>query len=148
MRECMKIWLFVFLPLLLEYLGMDTIPTWLRSSWGRAIDAYRKSESHHTRSSKGNYMKLLSKMKWLDKSLLSYLLECINWYISLPSLKIKTALRSVLNELDEETEVLPHIKTSKDFEVYEPIVMHPLFQILPWDDNVKPTYELSFKPLL
>ena len=60
-------------------------------------------------------------------------------------MKIKTALRSVLNELDEETEVLPHIKTSKDFEVYEPIVMHPLFQILPWDDNVKPTYELSFK---
>ena len=60
-------------------------------------------------------------------------------------MKIKTALRSVLNELDEETEVLPHIKTSKDFEVYEPIVMHPLFQILPWDDNVKPTYELAFK---
>ena len=60
-------------------------------------------------------------------------------------MKIKTALRSVLNELDEETEVLPHIKTSKDFEVYEPIVMHPLFQILPWDDNVKPEYGLSFK---
>ena len=54
------------------------------------------------------------------------------------------ALRSVLNEEDEEAEILPHIKMSKDFEIYEPITMHPLFSILPWDDNVKPSYDIFF----
>jgi len=59
--------------------------------------------------------------------------------------KVKVALRSVLNELDEETEILPHIKMSKDFEIYEPVTLQPLFTILPWDENTKPNYDVFFK---
>ena len=51
----------------------------------------------------------------------------------------------MLNELDEETEITPHIKMSKDFEVYEPIKVQPPYSILPWDDNVKQTYDLYYK---
>ena len=59
--------------------------------------------------------------------------------------QVKVALRSVLNELDEETEILPHIKMSKDFEIYEPVTLQPIFSILPWDENTKPTYDIYFK---
>jgi len=59
--------------------------------------------------------------------------------------KVKVALRSVLDDDYEETEILPHIKMSKDFEVFEPIIMHPLFSILPWDENKKTSYDLFFE---
>ena len=59
--------------------------------------------------------------------------------------QVKVALRSVLNELDEETEILPHIKAAKDFEIYEPVTLQPFFTILPWDENTKPNYEVFFK---
>ena len=49
------------------------------------------------------------------------------------------------NELDEETEILPHIKAAKDFEIYEPVTLQPFFTILPWDENTKPNYEVFFK---
>ena len=59
--------------------------------------------------------------------------------------QVKVALRSVLNDQDEETEILPHIKMSKDFEIFEPIIMHPLFSILPWDENKKQSYDVFFE---
>ena len=61
------------------------------------------------------------------------------------NVQVRVTLRSVLNEEDEELEILPHVKMSKDFEIYEPIVLRPPIQILPWDDNVKPTYNVAFK---
>ena len=51
----------------------------------------------------------------------------------------------MLNDQDEETEILPHIKMSKDFEIFEPIIMHPLFSILPWDENKKQSYDVFFE---
>ena len=54
-------------------------------------------------------------------------------------------MRSVLTEDDEEIEIVPHIKGSLDFEVYEQVEIQPKETILPWDDNVKPIYNLSYK---
>ena len=67
------------------------------------------------------------------------------FYHKFDFIQVKVALRSVLNELDEETEILPHIKMSKDFEIYEPVTLQPLFTILPWDENTKPSYDVFFK---
>jgi hypothetical protein len=57
---------------------------------------------------------------------------------------VKANLRSVLTPDDEELEIVPHLKGSTDFEVYESVVIKPKETILPWDDNVKPTYSLSY----
>ena len=59
--------------------------------------------------------------------------------------KVKANLRSVLNEEDEEIEIIPHVKGSTDFEVYEKVTMKPTFTLLPWDDNKKPNYTLNYK---
>ncbi len=58
--------------------------------------------------------------------------------------KIKASLRSVLTEDDEELEIVPHVKGSTDFEVYESVVIKPRETILPWDENTKPSYELKY----
>ena len=50
-----------------------------------------------------------------------------------------------MTEDDEEIEIVPHIKGSLDFEVYEQVEIQPKETILPWDDNVKPIYNLSYK---
>ena len=54
-------------------------------------------------------------------------------------------MRSVLTEDDEELEIVPHVKGSLDFEVYEQVTIEPKETILPWDDNVKPVYSLTYK---
>ena len=59
--------------------------------------------------------------------------------------KVKANLRSVLTADDEEIEIVPHIKGSLDFEVYEQVIISPTMTILPWDDNVKPEYHLTYK---
>ena len=46
---------------------------------------------------------------------------------------------------DEEVEIIPHLKGSTDFEVYEQVEIKPLLTVLPWDDNVKPNYTLTYK---
>lgn len=46
---------------------------------------------------------------------------------------------------DEELEIVPHVKGSTDFEVYEKVEMKPEVTILPWDENTKPNYTLSYK---
>ena len=61
--------------------------------------------------------------------------------------QLKANLRSVLTLDDEELEVIPHVKGSTDFEVYEQVVIAPKRTILPWDDNVKPNYTMAFKVL-
>ena len=59
--------------------------------------------------------------------------------------KVKANLRSVLNEEEEELEIIPHVKGSTDFEVYEQVTMKPKFTLLPWDENTKPNYTLNYK---
>jgi len=59
--------------------------------------------------------------------------------------KVKANLRSVLDSEDEELEIIPHIKGSTDFEIYDQVVIKPTFTVLPWDDNVKPNYTLTYK---
>jgi len=59
--------------------------------------------------------------------------------------KVKASLRSVLTDDDEEIEIVPHVKGSLDFEVYEQVTIEPKETILPWDDNVKPVYTLTYK---
>jgi len=59
--------------------------------------------------------------------------------------KVKANLRSVLDSEDEELEIIPHIKGSTDFEIYDQVVIKPTFTVLPWDDNVKPNYTLNYK---
>ena len=58
---------------------------------------------------------------------------------------MKANLRSVLDSEDEELEILPHVKGSTDFEVYEQVQIEPKLTVLPWDDNVKPNYTLTYK---
>jgi len=58
--------------------------------------------------------------------------------------QVKASLRSVLTDDDEEIEIIPHVKASVDFEVYESVVVNPREVIMPWDDNLKPTYNLFF----
>jgi len=58
--------------------------------------------------------------------------------------QIKASLRSVLTEDDEEIEVVPHVRGSLDFEVYESVVIKPRDVIMPWDENLKPTYNIYF----
>ena len=58
---------------------------------------------------------------------------------------MKASLRSVLTEDDEEIEVIPHVKGSTEFEVYESVVINPTETILPWDEEVKPEYRLNYK---
>ena len=54
-------------------------------------------------------------------------------------------MRSVLAEDDEELEILPHIKGSTDFEIYESVVIKPRETILAWFDSAKsPSYELTY----
>ena len=60
-------------------------------------------------------------------------------------LQVKASLRSVLTPDDEELEIVPHVKGSTDFEVYEKVEMKPRLTILPWDENTKPNYTLSYK---
>ncbi len=62
--------------------------------------------------------------------------------------KLKASLRSVLTPDDEEIEIIPHLKGSTDFEVYEQVTIKPLLTVLPWDDNVKPNYTLNYQVLL
>jgi hypothetical protein len=50
-----------------------------------------------------------------------------------------------LDSEDEELEIIPHIKGSTDFEIYDQVVIKPTFTVLPWDDNVKPNYTLNYK---
>jgi len=59
--------------------------------------------------------------------------------------KLKASLRSVLTEDDEELEIVPHVKGSTDFEVYESVVIKPRETLLPWDDNDKPSFELKYE---
>ena len=59
--------------------------------------------------------------------------------------QVKANLRSVLDSEDEELEIIPHIKGSTDFEIYDQVVIKPTFTVLPWDDNVKPNYTLNYK---
>ncbi len=58
--------------------------------------------------------------------------------------QIKASLRSVLTDDDEEIEIIPHVKASADFEVYESVVVKPREVVMPWDDNLKQTYDLFF----
>ena len=37
--------------------------------------------------------------------------------------QVKASLRSVLTEEDEEMEIVPHVKGSTDFEVYESVLV-------------------------
>ena len=37
--------------------------------------------------------------------------------------QVKASLRSVLTEDDEEMEIVPHVKGSTDFEVYESVLV-------------------------
>ena len=60
-------------------------------------------------------------------------------------MQIKASLRSVLTEDDEELEIVPHVKGSTDFEVYESVVIQPRETVLAWDSNKKPVYELTYK---
>jgi nuclear pore complex protein Nup210 len=57
---------------------------------------------------------------------------------------VKASLRSVLTEDDEEMEIVPHVKGSTDFEVYESVLVKPREVIMPWDENTKPTYSISY----
>ena len=50
-----------------------------------------------------------------------------------------------MDEEDEELEIIPHVKGSTDFEIYDQVVIKPTFTLLPWDDNVKPNYTLNYK---
>ena len=59
--------------------------------------------------------------------------------------QIKASLRSVLTEDDEELEIVPHVKGSTDFEVYESVVIKPRETILPWDEANKPVFELKYQ---
>ena len=64
--------------------------------------------------------------------------------------KVKVSLRSVLTggEDDEEEEILPHIKGTFDFEVFDPIVVKTSFEhgmVVPWDDTTKEERHLKFK---
>ena len=47
-------------------------------------------------------------------------------------------------EDDEELEILPHIKGSTDFEIYESVVIKPRETILAWDASKSPSYELTY----
>lgn len=58
--------------------------------------------------------------------------------------KIKASLRSVLAEDDEELEIVPHVKGSTDFEIYESVVIKPRETILPWDENSQTSFELKY----
>ena len=58
---------------------------------------------------------------------------------------MKASLRSVLTDDDEEIEIVPHVKGSTDFEVYESVVIKPRETILPWDQNVKTSYDLKYQ---
>ena len=53
-------------------------------------------------------------------------------------------MRSVLAEDDEELEILPHIKGSTDFEIYESVVIKPRETILAWDATKSPSYDLTY----
>jgi len=59
--------------------------------------------------------------------------------------KVKANLRSVLDEEDEELEIIPHVKGSTGFEIFDQVVIKPTFTLLPWDDNLKPNYTLMYK---
>lgn len=58
--------------------------------------------------------------------------------------QIKASLRSVLAEDDEELEILPHVKGSAEFEIYESVVIKPRETILAWDADKSPSYELTY----
>ena len=58
--------------------------------------------------------------------------------------QIKASLRSVLAEDDEELEILPHVKGSTEFEIYESVVIKPRETILAWDAGKSPSYELTY----
>lgn len=53
-------------------------------------------------------------------------------------------MRSVLAEDDEELEIVPHVKGSTDFEIYESVVIKPRETILPWDENSQTSFELKY----
>ncbi len=46
---------------------------------------------------------------------------------------------------DEEVEVLPHVKATTDFEVYERVTLPDGIHVLPWDENVKKTHTFKLK---
>ncbi len=41
-------------------------------------------------------------------------------------------------------EIVPHVKGSTDFEVYESVVIKPRETILPYDEVLKLEYELKY----
>ena len=54
--------------------------------------------------------------------------------------QVKVKLRSVLTDDDEEEEIVPHIKGTFDFEVYDPIKIKAAFShgiMVSWDDTTK-----------
>ena len=54
--------------------------------------------------------------------------------------QVKVNLRSVLTDDDEEEEIVPHIKGTFDFEVYDPIKIKTAFShgiMVSWDDTTK-----------
>lgn len=61
--------------------------------------------------------------------------------------KMKASLRSTLDKDDEETEIIPHLKGVKEFELYEEVVISPKHTFLPWDDlNAENSdYKLNYK---
>eukprot|EP00096_Caligus_rogercresseyi_P015821 TRINITY_DN829_c0_g1_i4.p1 TRINITY_DN829_c0_g1~~TRINITY_DN829_c0_g1_i4.p1 ORF type:complete len:890 (-),score=177.71 TRINITY_DN829_c0_g1_i4:182-2851(-) len=59
--------------------------------------------------------------------------------------RVKAHLRSVLTPSDEEIEITPHLRANVDFEVYSRIKVSPSITVLPWDDEVKPEYDMRFK---
>ena len=50
-----------------------------------------------------------------------------------------------MTEDDEEIEILPHVKGSSEFAVYESVVIKPRETILAWDANKSSSYELSYQ---
>jgi len=59
--------------------------------------------------------------------------------------RVKVSLRSVLTDDDEEEEIVPHVKGTFDFEVYEPIVIKSVPLVIPWDESNKPSSAIAFK---
>ncbi len=41
--------------------------------------------------------------------------------------------------------MLPHVKATTDFEVYERVTLPDLYNVLPWDENVKQSHTFKLK---
>jgi hypothetical protein len=51
----------------------------------------------------------------------------------------------VLTEEDEELEIVPHVKGSTDFEIYESVIIKPRETVLAWDETKRTSYDLTYK---